>query len=102
MLLQKKDTSYIRVFKLSTGEEIIAGVSEETSTAIMIKNPLQMVMGQRGPQFGPFMVMADPGKTISLNRSLIVATTTPLVELESQYESITTGIALPQKSSIIT
>jgi hypothetical protein len=97
-----KDTSYIRVFKLSTGEEIIASVIEETTGAIMIKNPLQMVMGQRGPQFGPFMVMADPSKTISLNRALIVATTTPVTELEGQYESITTGIALPQKSSIIT
>jgi hypothetical protein len=102
MLVQKKEASYIRVFKLSTGEEIIAGVIEETTAAIMIKHPLQMVMGQKGPQFAPFMMMADPGKTVSLNRSLIVATTTPVVELEGQYESITTGIALPQKSSIIT
>jgi hypothetical protein len=47
-------------------------------------------------------VMAEPGKQITLNRHLIVASTLPSADLEGQYESITTGIALPKKSSIIT
>lgn len=103
MLTQKqKETPYVHVFKLSTGEEIIANVIEETLTTFVVKNPLQMVMGSRGPQFAPFMMMADTGKPIPLSKAFIVTNVSPVAELEGQYESITSGIALPQKSSIIT
>jgi hypothetical protein len=103
MLTQKqKDTPYIGVFKLSTGEEVIASVVEETSAGYVIKNPLCMVPTQKGYQFAPLLMMADPSKPVTLNGSLVVATTQPVTELEGQYESLTTGIALPQKSSIIT
>ena len=103
MLTQKqKNTPYIGIFKLSTGEEIITNVVEETSSSFMIKNPLCMVPTQKGYQFAPLLMMADAEKLVSLNKASVVATTLPVVELEGQYESITTGIALPQKSSIIT
>jgi len=103
MLTQKqKETPYIGVFKLSTGEEIIATVVENNSSSLIVKNPLCMVATQKGFQFAPLMVMSDPGKPISLNWTAIVASTVPALELEGQYESVTTGIALPQKSKIIT
>jgi len=103
MLTQKqKETPYIGVFKLSTGEEIITNVVDETATTFMIKNPLCMVPTQKGYQFAPLLMMADADKPVSLNKALVVASTLPVVELEGQYESITTGIALPQKSKIIT
>lgn len=103
MLTEKqKDTPYIGVFKLSTGEEVIANIIDITSTSYVIKNPLCMVPTQKGYQFAPLLMMADPGKQVTLNRLLVVATTQPVLELEGQYESLTTGIALPQKSSIIT
>lgn len=103
MLTQKqKETPYIGVFKLSTGEEIITNVVDETTTSFMIKNPLCMVPTQKGYQFAPLLMMADADKPVSLNKALVVASTLPVVELEGQYESITTGIALPQKSKIIT
>jgi len=104
MLTQKqKDTPYIGVFKLSTGEEIIASVMEEVSTGYMIKSPLCMVPTQKGYQFAPLLMMADPARLVPLNSSLIVAgPVQPVTELEGQYESVTTGIALPQKSKIIT
>src|ERR1035437_5241503 len=103
MLTQKqKDTPYIGVFKLSTGEEIIATVVENTTTSLIVKNPLCMVPTQKGFQFAPLMMMAEPGKNITLNLTTIVAATQPALELEGHYESVTTGIALPQKSKIIT
>jgi hypothetical protein len=102
MLTQKpKETPYVWVFKLATGEEIIARVTEETLGHYVIKAPLQMVMGARGPQFGPFIMMANPDK-IQISKAHVVADSSPVAELEGQYESITSGIALPQKSSIIT
>lgn len=103
MLTQKqKETPYIGIFKLSTGEEIITNVVDETATSFLIKNPLCMVPTQKGYQFAPLLMMADAEKPVSLYKALVVASTLPVVELEGQYESITTGIALPQKSKIIT
>ena len=103
MLTQKqKVTPYIGVFKLLTGEEIITTVVEDTSTAFVIKSPLCMVPTQKGFQFAPLLMMANSDKPIMLNKSSVVISTTPVTELEGQYESVTTGIALPQKSSIIT
>jgi hypothetical protein len=103
MLKEKqKNTPYVGIFKLSTGEEIIANVLEDSLLSFQIKNPLCMVPTQKGYQFAPWLMMADAGKSLSLNKSLVVANTTAVVELEGQFESVTTGIALPQKSSIIT
>ena len=102
MLLQHKKTPYIGILKLATGEEIITTVSEDTLTSMIVKNPLCMVATDRGFQFAPFMMMADASKDITINRSSVVATTVPTPELEGQYESVVTGIALPKKSSIIT
>lgn len=103
MLLQKqKQTPYIHIFKLSSGEEIITKVVQETDTHFMIDKPLMMVMGQRGLQFAPFMMMVDQEKPLALPKDKVVIDANALPELEGQYESVTTGIALPQKSSIIT
>lgn len=100
--LPQRQTPYIHVFKLSTTEEIIAKVTEETIGNYTITQPLQMVMGPKGPQFAPFMMLVNPEKSMNLNKSLVLADAPPMPELENQYESITTGIALPQKNSIIT
>jgi hypothetical protein len=103
MLLQKpKETPYISIFKFVTGEEIIAKVTKEEGNEISLSTPLQMVMSQRGAQFAPWMMMAGQDALVVVNRDKIVAQAIPSPELESQYESVTTGIALPQKSSILT
>lgn len=102
MLTQKqKDTPYIGVFKLATGEEIITTVVEDTPSAFMVKNPLCMVPTQKGYQFAPLLMMADPDHPYTLNKATLVVYGSPVPELEGQYESVTTGIALPQKSKII-
>ncbi len=101
MLTQnKKDTPYIGIFKLNTGEEVIAKVIDECSSSFTVKSPLCMVATQKGYQFAPLLMMADAEKGIVIPKPVITATPAP--ELEGQYESVTTGIALPQKSSIIT
>ena len=102
MLTQKqKNTPYIAVFKIHTGEEFIASVIEENSTHFIIKNPLCLVPTATGMQFAPLLMMGDSSKPIELNKP-VVATTVPTGDLEANYESITTGIALPKKSAIIT
>lgn len=98
----KQNTPYVRVLKLVTGEEIIAKIVEDNDSELSLCKPLQMAMGQHGPQLANFMLMADPSKNIMIKKAAILATSQPVKELENQYESITSGIALPAKSGIIT
>lgn len=103
MLLDKqKQLPYNTVMKLTTGEEIIAKVVEEDSDNFVIEKPLQMVIGAQGPQFAPFMMMADPDKKIPLAKRAVLVSAAPNPKLEEQYESLTSSIALPKKPSIIT
>lgn len=100
MLTEKPKTyPYIGIFKLNTGEEVIATVTDETTSSYTVKDPLCMVATQKGYQFAPLLMMADSKKGIIIPKPVITAS--PAAELEGQYESVTTGIALPQKSSII-
>lgn len=98
----KKTEPYIWIFKISTGEEVITRVVSEDDQEYAVEKPLQMVMGQRGFQFAPFMMMVDTSKKLGLRKDKIIASGPPVPEIEGQYDSVTTGIALPQKSSIIT
>ena len=100
MLLDK--TPHTRVFKLSTGEEIIAKVTAITDTAFTIERPLQPMTTEAGVQLVPYMFLADPKKPMQLNKALVLMDTTPTEKLQATYESMISGIAVPAKPSIIT
>jgi len=93
MLLTKpKETPYIGLFKVGTGEEFIARVTEETSEYIKVEKPLCMVGTEQGLRFAPFLMMADPDKTINIPKPLISAE--PAATLLRQYEQATSSIVL--------
>lgn len=103
MLKEKSiEVPYVRIFKLQTGEEIITKVVGVGNVNYLIEKPLQMVMGAGGLQFAPFMMMVEKDSKFPLRVDAVIADGPPEPSLESQYESITTGIALPKKSAIIT
>ena len=102
MLQEKKQYPYIHTFKLSTGEEIVAKVIGEDLSSYHIEKPMQLVMGQVGPQLAPAVLMFDQKKKLNLSKTLVLIDGPTMPELEGQYESLVSGIALPQKSSIIT
>ena len=98
----KENLPNIKVFKMCSGEEIITKVSGVTDNEFIVENPLQLTPGPNGLQFAPYLLMAQQDKSFLLSRSAIAASANPSLEVENQYESVTTGIALPKKSSIIT
>lgn len=101
MLINKpKQTPYIAVLRLQTGEEVVCKVVEETAVSYVVSKPLTLGQTAQGIGFVPIMMLADKEKNIVIPKPVIYGEVS--AELESQYESITTGIALPQKSSIIT
>lgn len=96
----QKQMPYIAVLKLSSGEELVCKIVDEDTQSYTVTKPLTLGQTAKGVQFIPVLMLADPDKPVIIPKPLIVGSAPP--ELESQYESITTGIALPQKSSIIT
>lgn len=101
MLIQKKDP-YICVFKLATGEEIITRVIGENDKHYEVEKPLQLSMGERGLQFAPISVMLDFEKPMRIEKMNIVFQGPAGDKMANGYESSISGIALPQKGSIIT
>lgn len=100
MLVSNKKLPYISVFKTHSGEEFIAKVVDESITSYTVEKPLCMIPTERGLQFAPFMMMADPEKEVSLPKPMI--TSAPREQICNQYEAATSKIAVPVKQSIIT
>lgn len=93
MLISKpKETPYIGVFKSSTGEEFIARVTEETDSHYMVEKPLCMVGTEQGLRFDPFLMMADPDRSVMVPKPVITAQ--PATTLQRQYEQATSSIVL--------
>jgi len=97
----KEKLPYIRIFKMITGDEIIAKVVEETTDEFLVEKALHLVQGQQGIQFAPYLILADPDKQFSINKNLVPANAPPVDKLVTQYLSLTSGIQIQQKGSII-
>lgn len=96
----KSTTPYLAILKVSSGDEVIGEIVEETSEHILVKNPLVFVQTPQGVQFAPFMIMADMSTPVKIPKPVISAK--PSDAVETPYRSATSGIALPQAKSIIT
>ena len=100
MLLKKQNTvPYVGVFKIASGEEFIGRVVAESATMYTISKPLCMVGTDKGFQFAPFIMMGNMDADVELPKPVIH--TEPNTQILDQYETATSPIALPKKSSII-
>ena len=94
----------LRVFKLITGEEIIAEVLPDgVDYSYNIKNALMLMMQQA--QDGRFGIAVVPWgahtvEAITINEEHIIFSGTPKKELVDLYEKAFSPLALPQKSLI--
>ena len=100
MLKQTQQLPYIGIFKLSSGEEFIGKVTDETAVSYTISNPRCLVQTERGLQFAPLMMLGELEGDVTVPKPLI--SSKPNNSLLGQYESSISGIALPKKTSIIT
>ena len=99
----------IQAFKLVTGEDVLAEVSEQTETEFTLRNPvgIAVVRGQQGPQvgFAPFPLHSDhekSGKTITLDKRHVVYYYTPADDFVSNYSNIFgSGIVVPPEKKLI-
>jgi len=96
MLIQKpQEVPYIGIFKTQAGEEFIGKVVDENATEYQVKSPLCMVATDKGFQFAPFIMMADPEKPVIVPKPII--TGVPASKLQEQYEQAITPIQLVKR-----
>ena len=100
----------IKLVTFKTNHTIMGEVTEQTDS-IKIKQPVQVVSvpprSANDPgsvAFSPFIEYAQEFKTgFTINNDDILTTSTPVRELENQYNQIFgSGIVVPPKKSIIT
>jgi len=97
----------IKLLRLITGEDIIAEfTSDPKKTAITLKNPI-VVVAMPGPPGAPPNIGFAPWMPYSKDRTLdveernIICVTDALDQFVTQYKSITSNLALPNKSLIL-
>lgn len=83
----------VLTLKLSSGEELVGRLVEETDTRLVIKKPMMIVMGQQGIGLAPFVFTSQP-ETISLDKSKVMCWMKSDKEFSNQYITNTTGIQL--------
>ncbi len=80
--------------KLTSGEEIVAKLAEETDAYYKLSKPMVIGMGQKGPGLMPYLFTVSPEKDIKLlKQTVTVAEATDKV-FADQFVQSTTGIAL--------
>ena len=93
MLIQKTHgIGDVVSMKLSTGEEIIGGLEEETDTGFKVKKPMAIVMGQQGLALAPFMFSTSNDQSMSFKSTNVMTVGITLEEISKQYVQQTTGI----------
>jgi uncharacterized alpha/beta hydrolase family protein len=80
--------------KLTSGEEIVARLDEETSTHYKLSKPMVIGMGQQGPGLMPYLFTVSPDKVIPLLKSTVTVAVISDKQFADQYLQSTTGIAL--------
>ena len=97
----KLEINEIYVFKLVTGEELVAKVIESDTGTITIKQPISCVISPQGLQMMPSLFSANVDKNVQLNISSCAMVSDPREDVRNSYVQATTGIA-PISKQIIT
>lgn len=95
MLISKSSisTGDIVCFKVVTGDEVVAKVSEITETSFIINKPFSVVAGQQGIGLMPTMFTAEINTSdITLNKNHVIMYSPAMKDVQDHYIRTTTGI----------
>ena len=96
----------LRILKLTTGEELVGDIVEETPEKYRVENPcvLGIAMGPNGKaslQMQPLLIFSQQ-KVVEFNTNHIIYNVTVAQEIKNKYNEIYgSGIVLPPSQGII-
>jgi hypothetical protein len=88
-------------FKLNSGEELIAKVTQTEGSFITLAEPVSIAPGQQGLQMIPSVFTANPKEEFKLNTSSIAMVAQTDDSIKVKYIEATTGIQVPDKKLIL-
>jgi hypothetical protein len=80
--------------KLTSGEEIVAKLVEETSTYYKLSRPMVIGMGPNGPGLMPYLFTVHPDKEIKLLKGTVTMAEATEANFAKQFLESTSGIKL--------
>ena len=80
--------------KLTSGEEIVAKLVEDSAAYYKLKNPQVIGMGPKGPGLMPYLFTVNPDKEIKLLKTTVTVAEATDKAFADQFIQSTTGIAL--------
>lgn len=80
--------------KLTSGEEIVAKLVEESPMHYKLSHPQVIGMGPKGPGLMPYLFTVSPDKEVKLSKGTVVVIEATDKSFADQFIQSTTGIAL--------
>lgn len=80
--------------KLTSGEEIVARLVEETEQYYKLSKPTVIAMTPKGPGLMPYLFTVAPDKEIKMNKSVVSVIAASDKDFADQYLQGTTGIKI--------
>ena len=93
----------VKLFRMQSGEEVVAELVSETEQTYNISNPIVMVPGRDGNiGFAPWCpLVAEDVKEITIRSSFVVYVTLPNEQVVKNYLDIFSPIITPNNKGLI-
>ena len=93
--------SETQIVRLSTGEEIVAKVTENEDSYTLKSPAILIPAGRDQLAFGQWLPYADIEDGIEINKKYVVFVVEPMTELANQYSTMFgSGLVVPEKGPI--
>lgn len=80
--------------KLTSGEELVAKLVEETDTVYKLSRPMVIGMGEKGPGLMPYLFTVHPEKDVKLNKGTVTMIESTEKSFANQFIQSTTNITV--------
>lgn len=84
----------IVTIRLTSGEELITKLVEETDSHYKVNKPMTLSMSQQGIGMMPFLFTVNMDKDLSIAKSAVAVISSTATSFADQYIQGTTGIAM--------
>ena len=80
--------------KLTSGEELVAKLTEETDSYYKLSHPQVIGMGQQGPGLMPYLFTVSPDREVRLSKQTVTVAEPTDEVFAKQFLEATSGIKL--------
>ena len=80
--------------KLSSGEEIVGRLDDESTTKFTLKKPMVLIMGSEGLGLAPYMYSVSPDAKFQLLAATVSCIAKTETDIAKQYVSTTSSIQM--------